>query len=483
MRICKKFLTILMLVTLCMSMWGCGGSKNDGDEKTTAEQETKEKSIDEIFGYMIVDDGIRLLTYKDTGKKVVIPSKIKGIPVVEIEERIFNGCDFIEDITIPNTVKRIERDAFTGTKWYEQVPSNTVVGDGVLIKIDSNAEELVIDENVKRIMEGILVEKCPKKVIVNSPNIEDDNLLQGSRSIEHLVIGEKVTEIKGIANGCSSLKSVEFSQNLSIIGEKSFYDCKGLTSLVIPDNVEYIENEAFSHCTELEEIALPKGVKLITRRSKGYGERYSSCFEGCIKLEKIILTGMVELDLETFSGTPFYNNLLKQSGDYIIVGDSLVGYKGNGNMNIPNGVKLISCVTRYVDDNQDTGFTDPDGDGTFTKGGTIKKLTIPKSVEKIGKYAFESGFYDLDKLTIPNNVKIIGDSAFYGVDVDIMYIEEGIESMGDIFGAESCIDTLVLPKTLKEMYSLPWSIKKIIGEKGTLAEEIAIKNNIEFEEK
>ena len=460
---------ILLGITFCMC--ACS-SKNDGDEKTTAEQETNEKTINQLFTYVEVDGGYRIVAYMDTGKKVVIPPFINGLPVVEIGEHAFKGRDFIEDIDIPDTVKRIGRDAFTGTKWYEQVPSNTIVGDGVLIKIDPNAEELTIDDNIKRIMEGILVDKCPKNVIVNSSNIKDDNLLQGSRYIEHLVIGDKVTEIKGIANGCSSLKSVEFSQNLSIIGEWSFRDCNGLTSLVIPDNVEYIGLGAFSHCTALEEIVLPKDFKI-----------YSRCFDGCTKLEKVTLIGMVELDLEIFKDTPFYSNLLEKSGDYIIVGDSLVGYKGKSTkMNIPNGVKLISCVTRYVDDNQETGFVDPDGDGIYTRAGAIEKVTIPKSVEKIGDYAFDSGYYNLDTITIPGTVKTIGSGAFFGVNANIMYIEEGVEEIGDNAFQEGYIGTLVLPSSLKGI-CYPSGVDKIIAQKGSLGEEIALKYNIEFEEK
>ncbi len=487
MRTCKKIFAILMLVALCMAMWGCGGSKKDGNEKTTAEQETKEKTVNDLFTYVKVDDGQRIVAYKDTDKKVVIPSEINGEPVVEIAARVFKGCDFIEDITIPNTVKRIERDAFTGTKWYEQVPSNTVVGDGVLIKIDSNAEELVIDENVKRIMQGILVEKCPKKVIVNSPNIEDEKLLQSSRHIEHLVIGEKVTEINGIANGCSLLKVVEFSENLSIIGEESFSYCNGLTSIVIPDTVEYIDEEAFAYCRGLEEIVLPKDVKLIAPEHTGkHGEHYThNCFQGCEKLEKVTLTGTVELDFETFRGTPFYNNILKTAGDYIIVGDILVGYKGKSRkMNIPNGVKCIACMQHYVNDEKGTGLV---VDTSVSTDEYFEQVNIPRSVEKIGREAFAYGYYDLDKITIPSSVKTIGNYAFESLNTQIMYIEEGVENIDEdafheSYGSWGNVETLVLPGSLKTIGRLT-CVGKIIAPKGSLGEEAALKYDIEFEEK
>ena len=494
-KCCLLKKSIIIIGVMCC-MCACS-SKNVGNDNTTGEQETKEqetkeqetkeKTVDELFDYVKVKEGQRILAYKDADTKVVIPEEIAGYPVVEIGALTFKGCEFVEEIMIPETIINIDGDTLTGTKWYEQLAPNTVVGDGILIKIDHDADELVIDENVKRIMDGLLVKKCPKKVIVNSPNIVDNQLLQGSRHIEHLVIGEKVTKIEGIASGCVLLKAVEFSENLTVIGEASFSNCSGLTSLVIPDTVEYIDEKAFEYCKGLEEIVLPKDVKLIAVEHPGeHGEHYtSSCFRGCEKLEKVTLTGAVELDLETFKGTPFYDNVLKTTDDYIIVGDVLVGYQGKSRkMNIPNGVKCIAKIHHYIQNEDGTGLVVKTG---VSSDEYFEQVTIPKSVEKIGREAFTEGYYKLDKITIPGSVKTISNYAFDSLNTKIMYIEEGVETIEQEafyvqYGSWGNVETLVLPGSIKSIGRLD-CVSKVIAPKGSLGEEAALKEEKEFEEK
>lgn len=73
MRTCKKIFAILMLVALCMAMWGCGGSKKDNEEKVENESvsmSTKEEESSK-------DDEKPSIQEQDTTKKETI--KVKNV--------------------------------------------------------------------------------------------------------------------------------------------------------------------------------------------------------------------------------------------------------------------------------------------------------------------------------------------------------------------------------------------------------------------
>lgn len=76
----------------------------------------------------------------------------------------FYHCDNLTEVTIPSTVKNIEKYAFDYTPWYENWRNNEeasdflIVGDGVLIGYKGSAptaEEADIPEEVKVIAEGV----------------------------------------------------------------------------------------------------------------------------------------------------------------------------------------------------------------------------------------------------------------------------------------------------------------------------------------
>lgn len=61
----------------------------------------------------------------------------------------------------------------------------------------------------------------------------------------------------------ADIKSVQFSGNITSIGEHAFYECDGLTEIVIPDGVISIGDWAFRRCTALTEIVIPVSITSI----------------------------------------------------------------------------------------------------------------------------------------------------------------------------------------------------------------------------
>lgn len=97
------------------------------------------------------------------------------------------------------------------------------------------------------------------------------------------------------------------------------------------------------------------------------------------------------------------------------------------------------------------------GDTAFA-GARLTSLTIPKSVVKIGRKAFH--LHHLTELTIPGNVKEIGESAFEGTykatTLKKLVIEDGVETIGRHAFKEGLLETVDFPNSIKEVGEEPF---------------------------
>lgn len=146
-----------------------------------------------------------------------------------------------------------------------------------------------------------------------------------------------------------------------------FFNCIALNNIVLPKTLKAIRNSAFSS-TQLTEIFLPKSVKEID----------GGAFE--IKTLNTI---------EVEEGNPVYysqNNAIYEKS----TGKLIRGCKASG---IPEGVVEI-------------------GEGAFSDAG-LESIVLPRSVKKIGYYAFAYNT-EVKDLYLPASVAEIGDHAFFG---------------------------------------------------------------------
>ena len=80
--------------------------------------------------------------------------------------------------------------------------------------------------------------------------------------------------------GCSSLKEIKFYSNMYRIGANCFNGCSALESVKFPDTLTYIGDNAFEHCTLLDRIVIPRRVRYI-------GE---CCFVNCKNLHYVLFS-------------------------------------------------------------------------------------------------------------------------------------------------------------------------------------------------
>ena len=295
-------------------------------------------------------------------KKLTVPKRYQGRMVTQIIDSGFKDCISLKEISIPDSVASIGRNAFSGCSALSSIA----------------------------IPEGIT-------------SIEDHTFL-GCSALESIVIPDSVTSIgRSAFENCTFLTSIVIPDGVTKIKSNAFRGCTSLTSIVIPESVTAIRSLAFEGCTSLTSIVIPNGVTEIG----------DSAFEECTNL-----TICCKAESEPCGWYKSWNpwNCPTVWG-YVRVGtygvfEYAVTCKG--------GVESIT-ITGYTGSN--TSITIPEtingikvtaiANSAFRGCSALTSIVIPDGVTKIGDSAFEE-CTSLTSIVIPNGVTEIGDCTFWG---------------------------------------------------------------------
>ena len=216
---------------------------------------------------------------KPTGE-LTIPAKVRGYAVTSIGGRVFERCENLTMVTIPNSVTSVGYHAFlccSGLTSIEIPNSITTIGNEAFSSCISLKSVLFAEgSKLTSIKYGTFV-YC--------------------RNLESVIIPNSVTSIGNAAfSSCDSLKSVTIPNSVTSIGRGAFSVCNSLTSVTIPASVTSIDNVAFLACRNLESVQFAEGSKLV---SIGNG-----AFENCEKLEPFTLPASVkDIGIDVFRNT------------------------------------------------------------------------------------------------------------------------------------------------------------------------------------
>ena len=216
---------------------------------------------------------------KPTGE-LTIPAKVRGYAVTSIGGRVFERCENLTMVTIPNSVTSVGYRAFFGCSGLTsiEIPNSiTTIGNEAFSSCISLKSVLFAEgSKLTSIKYGTFV-YC--------------------RNLESVVIPNSVTSIGDHAfSSCDSLKSVTIPNSVTSIGRGAFSVCNNLKSVTIPASVTSIDNVAFLACRNLESVQFAEGSKLV---SIGNG-----AFENCEKLEPFILPASVkDIGIDVFRNT------------------------------------------------------------------------------------------------------------------------------------------------------------------------------------
>ncbi len=169
-------------------------------------------------------------------------------------------------ITIPSSIKTIEKSAFSNCTDLEEV---------WFLGTREEWENIVIGEdNVPLERSNIIF------VAEGLPIVEENGILYYLHSNYAEIFGHK-TDLSGNAVIPDEVNGVP----VTLIAKRSFASCNGLTGLILGNNIEKIGSDAFILCVGLNNVSLPNGLKEIGK----------AAFSGCRTLKSIIIPEGTEL--------------------------------------------------------------------------------------------------------------------------------------------------------------------------------------------
>ena len=341
--------------------------------------------------YSILADGTVAVTnerlglpYNNLPASLVIPSEVTGnygakYQVSEIADYAFQGCDKLESLVIPNTVKKIGIYAFTGCSkllnisfpesledvmagalyecaWYDNQPDGLVYVGNLLYRYKGIAPTgvITINEGTKAVL-GL--------AFSNQPNITS------------VILPESVTSVHMQAFGdCPNLESVTLPTWLSVIEDYTFQNCSKLQNINLPLGLDQIGKEAFAGCSSLTILDWPLQLKNIGARA----------FYNCNQLDGIenISPNIEKIGANAFGNTAWES---KQPSGYLYIHNIFYAYTGevtdSMHIEIKKGTTYISggavsrCVTKINE---------------YSTKNVVSKITIPNSVTEIEDETFRS---------------------------------------------------------------------------------------------
>lgn len=195
---------------------------------------------DFVFGKI---DGVNtLLGYIGNKNNITLPTDYKGENYI-IMEKAFKNCKSLRSVTIPNSVTRINNEAFRGCTSLKELRIEDGNNPLSLGANYANYQDYVESGNTS----GGLFYDCPLETLYLGRNLNyhigeyyGNSPFYGLGKLRSVIIGDKVTSI----------------------GENAFQFC-GLTCITIPNSVTSIGDEAFESCYSLQEITIGNNISYI----------------------------------------------------------------------------------------------------------------------------------------------------------------------------------------------------------------------------
>lgn len=311
-----------------------------GDSKIAAQAFYQNTDLKEYH----IEDGIR-----EIGEFAFARS---GLTSVEIPEGVtqigygaFYHCDSLENVTIPDSVMKIEPYAFDKTPWIQEVNASSpykIVGDGILIAYGGTDSVVNIPDGVKQI---------GPMVFQDHMGITAVNIPASVR-----VIGE------GAFTGCKNLKTVNGGTGLVRIEDRAFMDCP-LSNVTIHASVEEIGLGAYSILGGTDTVVFEGSTLPVLTMGDRSGRLANSQYRTYAfdHIRRAVIPNTVEglegtvLEAGTYG---FKGVIYNEAGNQIA--DNTLGVAQNG-----EGGVALQINSRVISDGDNAVVTLPGEDGSY----------------------------------------------------------------------------------------------------------------------
>lgn len=423
---------------------------------------------DTLGGYSVTAIGAAAFANCTQLTGVTMPESVKSIG-----NSAFENCNALEEFTVPAGVTSVGESVFRSCTSLEKIDvengntAYTTDETGVLFTKDktkivsypagNGRVEYVIPAYVKEVERYAFAGSAYiEEVIWNNPDIKFGiGAFSNCISLARVTIPEGTKGLSDwLFNACYSLTEVNLPESLEVISGGAFHWCPSLESIELPSGLRYIRDNAFNECYSLKKVVLPEGLEGIY--PKAFEKCYSlesiyipdsvtyigqMAFYQCFALKEIRIPGRVDiLNNATLRYCYDLSNVTLSDSVKVIGDEAFMDAKSLRTITIPENVNtvtgraFINCIAfeSVVVDSDNAYFTAGRNGILFNKNNTKlvcfpankadKIYNVPESVTEIGAYAFCSA-QNLAAVVIPESVTSIEAAAFYSDNIRDIYFE------------------------------------------------------------
>ena len=383
-----------------------------------------------LFVILVLLCGINPI-YADTSKKLYVSdgnlsSLLPETERFKITDLTLSGKLNIYDLEVIRQMGRCYKSngsRYDGHLRYLDLSNATFVGDGTLKDSDGN---ITLQLNYGR----------------------GDDLFENMKSLHTIKLPNSMEEMgSSLFWGCDSLTSVTLPKSLKSMS-LNFYNNGNLTSILIDDSNPYYSSDGSALFDKyktkmilavktLKEYAIPSSVSEISQSAFSYCRHLKTLVLPLrLKREKVYTSGFWDCD-------SLYSISVDEKNPYLCSDGSALYNKDKSELvfvcHTVRKMSIPSSVTKI-------------GDYAFCKCTNLTSIELPSGVTSLGGDAF-TNCTNLSSLTLPSSVKEIGSSAFaHCKSLTSITLPSDVENVGiyTFYGCES-LKSITLPSDLKQI--------------------------------
>ena len=312
-----------------------------------------------------------------------IPAEYAGVPVTQIAQSAFSGCNMITQVNIPASVTSVGSNAFDGCTMLKTV---NFAGEDCTVGLAA---------------------------------------FRYCTVLESISLPARLAEIPAeMFSYCTSLSDVSIPSAVKLIGERAFEACSSLTAVNIPASVNSIGKNAFLGCTAVAEFRVASGNSLY---SSVDGVLYGP-FESPNDPE--ISNPVTDKALIQYPAAKAATDVTVAAGTLIIANDAFIGNEHIEKVTLPSGIKTIGDFAfnkcEKLAQINIPSSVEAIGSRAFAECPQLKSVTV---FGNVGDFAFaDSG---LTSIVISSGAETIGIRSFENCTaLKIADIPESVETIG-----------------------------------------------------
>lgn len=246
-----------------------------------------------------------------------------------------------------------------------------------------------------------------------------------ARPVEEVYVPDKVIVLATrVFQNDKYVTYIHLPPFLQEIQERAFENCEGLANIIFPDGLQAIHQYAFNGCTNLTKIEVPETIPLLKPYTFGgtnikdlvldsdfYPKQWDYAFADNHSIETATINCYL-ISKGCFSGSDI-SKIIIQGNTKVLKERAFENCKKLINIQLNSDLLEI-------------------GDYCFYNT-NLSKITIPKTIQRIGIYCFgvnDEKLPGLKEVTFQDGLKVISQYSFYGTALESVVIPSSIENIG-----------------------------------------------------